>query len=77
MTENRSRRGGRKWGLILGAAVLGFIGGVLAAIVLNDLVAGFRPEALRVIAPLSLPAGAIVGALVTGILAHRRLSLSG
>lgn len=63
------------WGLILGAAVLGFIGGVLAAIVLNDLVAGLWPEALRVIAPLTLPAGAIVGAFVTGVLAHRRLSL--
>lgn len=40
-------------------------------IVLNDLVAGIWPEAVMVIAPLSLPVGALGGAGTAGVLAYR------
>ncbi|SDS88224.1 hypothetical protein SAMN04489751_3129 [Brevibacterium sandarakinum] len=60
----------------MGSAVLGCIGGVLAMVVLNDLVAGIWPEAVMVIAPLSLPVGALAGAGTAGVLRlpefHRR-----
>lgn len=77
MTENQIRRGSRLWGPVLGMAVLGFVGGILAAIVLSDLIAGIWPDALMVIAPLSLPVGALAGAIVAGVLTHRQLTRSG
>lgn len=64
------------WARILGSAVLGCIGGVLAMIVLNDLVAGIWPEAVLIIAPLSLPVGAFVGAGMAGAMAYRRIARS-
>lgn len=74
MNENRPRRGVRLWAPVLGIAVLGFVGGVLAAIVANDVIAGIWPQALMVIAPLSLPIGALAGAGLAGLIAYRRLS---
>lgn len=51
MTEQQPGRSSRTWVGTIGMAVLGFIGGVLAMIVVNDLLAGIFPQALMVIAP--------------------------
>ena len=74
MTGNQARRGCRLWASVIGLMVLGFIGGILAMIIVNDLIAGIWPQALLVIAPVSLPLGALAGAGVAGVLGYRRLS---
>ena len=73
MTEQPHRRGSRTWAGTIGMAVLGLIGGVLAMIVVNDLLAGISSQALMLIAPLSLPVGAVIGAGVA-VLAYRRIT---
>lgn len=77
MSEYRFRRGGRLWACVLGMAVLGLVGGVLAMIVVNDFIADIWPEALVVIAPLTLPVGALAGAGLAGAIAHRRFTRRG
>lgn len=57
----------------LGVGVLGLIGGVLAMIVLNDILAGIWPGALMVLAPLSLPLGALAG-IVIAVTCYRRIT---
>lgn len=73
MTDEQPRRGSRTWAGTIGMAILGFIGGVLAMIVVNDLLAGISSQALMIIAPLSLPVGAVIGAVVA-VLAYRRIT---
>lgn len=43
-------------------------------IIVNDLIAGIWQEAVRVIAPVSLPVGALAGAGLAGGFGYRRLT---
>ncbi|TSI12583.1 hypothetical protein [Brevibacterium aurantiacum] len=74
MTGKEARRGARLWACVIGLMMLGFIGGVLAMIIVNDLIAGIWQEALLVIAPVSLPVGALAGAGLAGGFGYRRLT---
>ncbi|MBM6588725.1 hypothetical protein [Brevibacterium sp. RIT 803] len=74
MTGNEARRGGRLWARVIGLMMLGFIGGALAMIIVNDLIAGIWQEAVLVIAPVSLPVGALAGAGLAGGFGYRRLT---